>query len=402
MIFKYKVTTPQGEIQTGTIDASSSDIALSSLQRRNLIVMSLSPIKKDSGFLSGNFSLFNGIKTHDMVVVSRQLSTLFQAKVPILSSFKLLAEESGNPLLRTKLIEMAKDIQGGANLSQSLGKHPDMFSAFYINMVRAGEESGKLEEVFSYMADYLERSFDLTSKAKRALVYPAFVVSAFIGVITLMLTLVIPKLGDIVKESAIEPPFYTKIVLGASDFLRGYGVFFLVVIIFGIFMLWRFSRTSQGKNFISRTQLKIPYLGDFYKKLYLSRVADNLETLITGGVSMVRALEISADTVGNDVYRNALLATVNFVKSGSRLSESFLRFKEIPGLVAQMVKIGEESGKLDFILKTLATYYRKEVDGALETLVNMIEPVMMLVLGAGVGLLLAAVLVPIYNIAMSV
>ncbi len=217
-----------------------------------------------------------------------------------------------------------------------------------------------------------------------------------------MLTTVIPKLSDIIKESTQEPPMYTKIVLSASDILVSYGVFFLVFLAVLVFFLWRYTRTSAGKITISRLELAVPFIGDFYKKFYLSRVADNLQTLITGGVSMVRSLEISADVVGNEIYRSILLDTLESVKSGSSLSESLSRYAEVPGLVSQMIKIGEESGRLDFILKTLAGYYSREVDAALATLINMIEPVLMLFLGGGVGLLMASILIPIYNIAQSI
>lgn len=400
MLFKYKATSPEGEVKLGTIDAASIEIAISALQTRNLIIISLVPLKEKG--LGINLPFGNSVKTKEIVLLSRQLATLFESKVPILSSFKLLANECENSVLRRVLLEMTNDLQGGSSLSQSMARHTQVFSAFFVNMVRAGEESGKLEEVFSFMAAYLERSYDMISKAKQALIYPAFVVAAFIGVIALMLTTVVPKLGDMIKESTQEPPLYTKVVLGASDFLVGYGVLILVFLAVLVFFLWRYSRTPAGKIAVSRAQLKIPVVGDFYKKFYLSRIADNLQTLITGGVSMVRSLEISADVVGNQIYKSILLDTLESVKSGSSLSESLSRYAEVPGLVSQMIKIGEESGRLDFILKTLAGYYSREVDAALATLINMIEPVLMLFLGGGVGLLMASILIPIYNIAQSI
>lgn len=401
MLFKYRATTSEGEVKTGTIDAASLEIAISALQRRNLIIVSINPMKSGgSGILKG-FSFSRSVKNRDVVLLSRQLSTLFEAKVPIMASFRLLATESDNPVLRESLIEITNDIQGGSTLSQAMARHSNIFSKFYVSLIRAGEESGKLEEVFSYLADYLERSFDLASKAKRALIYPAFVVAAFFGVVILMLVVVIPKLSEIIKESTQEPPLYTKIVLGASDLLTHYGVLFLIILAVGVLFLWRYGRTAAGKVGISRMQLNTPLIGDFYKKLYLSRFADTMETLITGGVSMVRSLEISADVVGNEIFKSILLDTLEAVKSGATLSESLSRYEEVPGLVGQMIKIGEESGRLDFILKTLAAFYRREVDGALETMVNMIEPIMMVILGGGVGLLLASILIPIYNIAQT-
>jgi type IV pilus assembly protein PilC len=403
MIFRYKATTPEGEVKTGTIDAASTEIAISALQRRNLIIVSLKPIKSEGKFGSvSSLFTFNSVKQRDVVILSRQLSTLFEAKVPVLSSLKLLSDESENPAIREKLGEVSRDIQGGASLSQAMAKHPTIFSQFYVSMVKAGEESGKLDEIFIYLADYLERSYDLSSKALRALIYPAFVMAAFIGVIILMMVVVIPKLGEIIKESGTPAPVYTQVVLTISDFLRAYGPFFLIICAVGAFVGWRYVRTQAGKIGVSRMQLSVPYLGDFYSKFYISRISDNLETLLTGGVSMVRSLEISADVVGNEIYKSIMLDTLKSVRSGVTLSESLGRYQEIPRLMCQMVKIGEESGKLDFILKTVSRFYKREVDAALDTMVNMIEPIMIIFLGGGVGLLMAAVLVPIYNIAMTI
>lgn len=401
MLFKYKATTPEGEVKTGSIEAASPEIAIGALQRRNLIIVSFKEEKTKSAFFEKTISFGSGVKKRDVVLLSRQLSTLFEAKVPILASFKLLADESETVIMRETLSDIARDIQGGANLSQAMAKHPLVFSKFYVSLVRAGEEAGKLDEVFLYLADYLERSYDLSSKAQRAFIYPTFVMSAFVGVLVLMLVVVIPRLSGIIKESGVDAPIYTKVVLEMSDILRSYGIFFLVILAVCVLFLWRYLRTTTGQIGLSRFQINFPYLGDFYRKLYLSRIADNLDTLITGGVSMVRSLEISADVVGNEIYKSILLDTLRAVRSGSPLSESLGRYKEIPGLVSQMVKIGEESGKLDYILRTLARFYRREVDAALETMVGMIEPIMIIFLGVGVGLLLASVLVPIYNIATS-
>lgn len=402
MLFKYKTTTPEGEVKEGTMEAASQEIAINALQKRNLIIVSLHPIKKKGPLFSVEIASFQRLKKRDIVIFSRQLSTLFEAKVPVLTSFKLLAAETENNLLRGALTNIVEDLEGGATISQAMVKHPKIFSSFFINMVRAGEESGKLDEVFLFMADYMERSYELTSKATKALVYPAFVVTAFIAVLILMIIVVIPKLSEIIKESGQEAPIYTKMVLGVSDFFVNYGIFFLIIFLVGLGLLWRYTRTKAGKTSVARFQLNAPLFGTLYRKLYLSRIADNMETLISGGVSVVESLEITADVVDNEVYKYILLEALEAVKGGSTISESLSRYEEIPTLVSQMIRIGEETGKLGYILKTTAKFYQREVDQAIESLVGLIEPAMIIVLGVGVGLLLASVLVPIYNIAMSV
>lgn len=394
-------------MREGELQAASMDIAVGALQKRNLIVVSLDPVGQAGSFLKfnvgGKTTLFEKrIKRRDIVIFSRQISTLFEAKVPVVTSFRLLADESENPALKARLSMVVEDIEGGSSISQAMSKHPKLFSSFYVNMVLSGEESGKLDEVFKYLADYLERAHELMSKATRALVYPAFVMSAFVAVMILMLVFVIPKMASIIEESGQEAPVYTRVVMSMSSFFVNYGVFLIVALAIGIIFFWRYMRTETGKMFISRFQLTTPMIGMLYKKLYVSRIADNMETLITGGVSMVKSLEITGNVVENRVYKKILEESVEAIKGGASISESLSKYEEMPALVIQMIKIGEETGKLNYILKTLAKFYRREVDEALDTLVGLIEPAMILVLGAGVGILLASVLIPIYNIALSV
>ncbi len=381
----------------GVIDAANRDIAIAALQRRNLIIVSVTE-QQESGFFAKPLSIFQRIKSRDIVILSRQLSTLFEAKVPVLTSLKLLAGETENPALREKMGELLDDIQGGASISDAMSKQPDVFSKFFVNMVRSGEESGKLDEVFAYLASYLERNFELASKAKGALVYPIFVVVAFFGVMILMLTVVIPKLSTILTETGQELPIYTKAIIWLSNFLVDYGIFVLIALIIGIVSLVYYLRTSQGKANFSRFQLSIPYVGVLYRKLYLGRMLDNFETLLSSGVSVIRTLELTSDVIDSEVFRQILTESIEAVKGGSSISDSLSRYEDIPSLVVQMIRVGEETGKLAFVLKTLSRFYRKEVDTAIETLMSLIEPAMIIVLGLGVGLLVAGILGPIYNI----
>jgi type IV pilus assembly protein PilC len=397
MLYKYEATTPEGETKAGTIEAASREIAIAALQRRNLIIIVIQEATK-SGILSAEFNFLNRVKPRDIVILSRQLSTLFEAKVPVLTSLQLLASETENPALRKKLSELLDDIQGGASISEAMSRQPAVFSKFFSSMVRSGEESGKLDEVFSYLASYLERNYELSSKARNALVYPTFVLVAFVAVIILMLTVVIPKLSSILTETQQELPIYTKIIIGASDFLRDYGIFFLLALIMGLIALFFYHKTPAGKFAFSRFQVSIPYVGNLFRKLYLGRIMDNFETLLSSGISAVRTLELTSEVIENEVYRRILLESVASVKGGSSISESFSHYEEMPGLVIQMIRVGEETGKLAFVLKTLSHFYRREVDTAVETLMSLIEPALIIVLGGGVGLLVAGVLGPIYSI----
>ncbi|PIR44932.1 MAG: hypothetical protein COV10_02165 [Candidatus Vogelbacteria bacterium CG10_big_fil_rev_8_21_14_0_10_51_16] len=397
MLFKYKATDATGVVAGGTIDAPSVDIAINSLQRRNLVIVEIDSAEK-GGFLSQEVAWLNRVKLKDVVILSRQLSTLFEAKVPVTNVFKLLAAESENPNLQTKLTGVTDDIEGGMAIANALAKHPDVFTPFYVNMVKAGEESGKLSETFVYLADYLERQYALVSKAKNALLYPAFVVVSFIIIMILMMVVVVPQLAIILRETGQELPLMTRFVMAVSDIIVNYGLFVLLIIVVAFFFLWRYIRTGAGKNAFSQFKFSIPYLGTLYKKMYLSRIADNMDTMLSSGIPMIKAMEVSAEVVGDDLYRRILLDATNQVKGGSSLSAALGEHAEMPHIMVQMARIGEETGKLGFVLKTLARFYKREVDGAVDTLVSMIEPIMIVLLGLGVGFLLVAILGPIYNI----
>ena len=398
MKFNYQARTQEGEIQTGVIEAVTLDVAVASLQRRGLVVVSLDPEKEKMfrGGSSGRF--FQRIKHKDIVILSRQLSTLFEAKVPLVESLHVIISEMTNQLLRSEITSLLDDIQGGAAMSQAMARHPKVFSVFYVNMVRSGEESGKLDETFTYLADYLERSYELTSKARNALIYPAFVFITFIIVMVLMFTIILPQLTPILEETGAELPIYTRILISVSNFAREFGVLLLMLLGLTGLLVWRYYQTDPGRLMVLRLQISVPLIGTLFQKLYMARLADNLQTLLSGGIPVVRALEITSAVIGNDVYRLAVLECIESVKGGNSISASLARHPDIPPLLSQMVRIGEETGRLDNILKSVARFYQKEVDSLVDNLVDLIEPIMILVLGGGVGILVAAILLPIYRI----
>lgn len=396
MQFKYAARTQDGKQSQGTVDAPSLDLAVSSLQRKNLIITFIEPAGEKKSILG--ISLFESVKMQDVVVLSRQLSTLFESKVPIVNSFKVIIGETENKFLQKNLSEVLDDIRGGTALWQALSKHPKVFSKFYVSMVKSGEESGKLEEIFKFLADYLERTFELQRKARNALIYPAFVLSAFVAVMALMLVFVIPKLSTILTETGQAIPFYTQVVISMSQFIRSFGLVLLVFLAILAALFYRYARTESGRIYFARLLIATPIIGALYKKIYLSRIADNLSTLLSGGITAVRALEISSEVVGNEIYRRILLDALESVKGGSMISDSLAKYSDIPSIFYQMIRIGEETGRLDFILNNLAGFYRRDVNNLVDNLVSLIEPILILLLGLGVGGLVASVLIPIYNI----
>ena len=401
MLFKYKVVDDKGINKEGEIEASTRDMAISGLQRRGLIVISIKEEGKNKSIF--NFSFFGKVPMKEVVILSRQISTLFGAQVSALKAFTMLATNTENKLLARILTEISDDLQAGVSISGALAKHPDVFSNFYVNMVKVGEETGKLNETFDHLANYLNRQYALTSKTRNALIYPIFVICTFFVVMGLMFVVVIPKLSAIILDSGQDPPIYTKIIIGLSNFFINYGFLFLIFIILLGIWIWRLSTTKKGKIYIDKMRLAIPAVGNLYRKLYLSRIADNMDTMLTSGVPIVRAIDITSEVVGSRVYKAILEDVADGVKSGLSFSMAFEKhIQQVPGIMIQMIKVGEETGSLGQILKTLADFYEKEVDGAVDTLVVLIEPVMIVVLGLGVGVLLVSVLMPIYNLAGSI
>ncbi len=397
MLFTYKAITSSGEKKEGSVEAATQDLAVAALQRRALIVVSIT----EEGAKKQLFkiSFFDNVPMKDIVVMSRQISTLFEAQVSALKAFNLLATNTENQKLSGILNKICEDIQGGTSISGALEKYPDVFSNFYVNMVKAGEESGKLTEVFAYLADYLDRQYALTSKTKNALIYPGFVIAIFVGVMTMMFVFIVPKLGAIIQESGQEVPFHTKAVLFISDVLVHYGIFVLLGLVGAAVYVYRLTRTDAGKTYMDKIKINIPVFKNIFRKLYLSRMADNLDTMLSSGIPIVRSLEITAGVVGNKVYQDILIRATEDVKAGSSLSEALGKYPEIPAVMHQMIKVGEETGALGNILKTLGHFYNREATEAVDTLVTLIEPLMIVCLGLGVGVLLASVLMPIYNIA---
>ncbi len=398
MLFEYKAIDQHNASREGTVEATNVDAAITTVQKRGYTVISINPVEQKKDLLHLEITWFQHVSRKEVVILSRQMATLFEAQVSALRIFRLLAEEAANPQLGRVLNHIADEIQAGSSISRALANYPDLFSTFYINMIRAGEEAGSLSRSFTYLADYMDRSYQLISKAKNAMIYPAFVIGVFVLVMSIMLTLVIPKIAQILIESGQELPIYTKLVIGLSSFVTN-NIAFILFAVAGLgFAYWRFAQTEVGRRTIDELLITLPYIGDLNRKLYLTRICDNMSTMVSSGISMVQALEVTADVVDNAVYKEIMEYTLLEVKGGRSFSDTISEYPEIPGILSQMSKVGEESGQLSEILTTLANFYRREVNSAVDILIGLIEPIMIVMLGLGVGVLLAAVLLPIYNL----
>ena len=393
--FEYRARDKSGEIRQGVIEAGSQEGAVDTLHQAGLVVVS---IQEKSVPLLLRLNLGGKVRQKDLVIFSRQLATLFEAQIPVVQALKTLVAETQKKTLQRIIAQVLDDITGGLSLSQAMGKYPLVFSSFYVNLVRSGEESGKLQDVFTYLADYLERSYYITSKARNAMVYPAVVLCTFIIVLVIMMIIVVPSLASIFAETGQTLPWYTQGILDLSFFLRAWGVLVLFALIIAVIVLIRWARTAEGKLFFDRLQVRTPIIGILFTKLYMARLTDNLRTLIAGGIPILRALSITGEVVGNEIYKRATIDAVESVKAGNTISSAFEKTPEIPALVTSMIRIGETSGRLDFILASVARFYQREVDTAVDSLVSLIEPLLILFLGGAVAILVASIMIPLYNL----
>lgn len=398
MEFNYQAKQPSGDLIEGRIEAPSEDQAVSLLHQKNLVILSLKPAQQS--LFTVDLSLLLGKPSKkDIVIFTRQMATLVDADVPLVEGLHTLARQVEKESLRRVILNVVSSIEGGASLSVALGEHSEIFGRFYISLVRSGEISGKLHEVLSYLADYLERSASLNSKVVGALYYPAFILSAMVVVVIILMTTVLPQLLSIIQDAGItDLPLTTKILVAVTSFFNKFFILIIIALIGAIAGFLYYIKTPGGKARFDDFKVKMPRFGKVVRDFYLARIAETLSTLIKAGVPILDGLTITADVVGNTTYRNILLEARDNVQSGGTISEILEKYPEFPPLVSSMLAIGQKTGRTDFMLDNIFKFYKAEAENAIQNLSQLIEPVLILVLGVGVALLVSAVLMPIYSL----
>ena len=374
------------------------------MQNQQLIIIEIKPFEEAENLTFNVLmkqlnTLLNRIKNEDIVLFAKQLAVLIAAKVPLVQSLRVMAKQIENPNFAGIISDVADNVDAGMVFSRALSKYPKVFSNFFIQIIRSGEISGRLEETLTYLSDYINKQYLLNSRAKGAMIYPAFIVGTFIIVGALMLIFVIPNLTSILDESGQQLPLVTRVLIGASNFMKSWG--WLVFLILGIviyFIVISIKKSPEWRYGYDRLKLRLPIFGKLLKKIYLARFSETLSTLSSAGIAISQSLEITADVVGNSVYKQIILEADEAVRKGSNISVVFARYTEILPMVTQMISIGEQTGKLDSILKQISIFFTEEVNRAFDNIVSLIEPILIVVLGAGVGILVAAILLPIYNL----
>jgi len=398
MKFRYQARTKTGEVQIGIVEASSKEAALNLLQKHQLYVTFLEE-EKEKPFLKKRIKIFAKISRRDITLFTKQIAIMFQSGVSLTESLRALAEQTRNPDFKEKISKIADEVEGGMPFSQALSKHPQAFSSFYVEMIRSGEAAGKLSEVLKALAEGQERDYLFYSKLKGAMIYPTLVLFVFLMIFTALIYFVLPSLEGVLEELGKEPPLLTKFIFFVSGFLKKWG-WILILAFFGFLVFLRhYLKTLEGRKTFDHFILKIPIINSLARKIFLSRLASTLATLLSGGLPVIRSLEITSAVVGNEIYRSIILQTKEEVKRGSKISQVLERYpEEIPPLFVKTVLVGEKTGRLDRSLSNLVSFYQREMDWALEGLVRLLEPAIIVVLGVMVGGLVISILLPLYRV----
>lgn len=396
MLFKYRARDKNSQVVEGVIEAQNKNEAIKTLSEQSLIILSLAK-KGKKDLMNINIPFLNRIKTKDLVMFSRQLAVMSSATLPIVQSLRILIEQTDNPLFKEIISEIGDDVDGGAKLSDSMERHSKVFSPFFIAMIRSGETSGSLDKVLNYLADEQEKDYALMGKIKGAMIYPAFILTALSGVGIIMMVFVVPKITAILEETGGELPTATKLLIGTSSLLVNFWWAILAIVIV-IFISVKFAlKKPTFKKYWDFVKLKLPVFGGLFQKIYLVRFTRSMSTLVEGGVPITASLEIVSDVVANAFYKDLILRTARNVEDGNSVAALFLQSKEVPPMISHMLSVGEKTGRIGEVLAKMTTFYAREVEASVANLISLIEPMIMVIMGVGVGIMVAAVIMPMYN-----
>lgn len=399
MKFNFKAKTKEGDLREGIIEAAASEQALEVLQKNNLFPISISQENDSGALIKAVLKYYDRVTDKELVVFFRQLAILIEARVPIVSSLNAINEQTVNKYFSKVLSEIVGDIEDGLSFSDALSKHRDIFSSLSINIIKAGETSGNLKKSIEYVAENIEKNYLLISRIRGAMMYPAIVLVVFFIIGFLVVSFILPKLTQVIKDLNAEVPWYTKIVITVGDFMAVYWWAVAIIIIGIIGSCLYYIKTPDGRKEWDQIKIKLPVVGPLFRYIYIARFAENLGVLLAGGIPIIRSLTIVSSVINNTVYEAIFLKTADQVKIGGNMSDVLSRSPLIPPVVAHMIKIGEESGQIDSVLKHISSFYDQETEMITKNLSTLIEPILMVVIGIAVGVMAVSVLMPIYNIA---
>ena len=378
---------------SGVLEYSDKALLIDALRKKDLIIISIEEAAKKRPMSMGG-----SVKLEEIVIFSRQLATMVDSGIPLVQALDILCEQIEKPVFRNILAKIKDDIETGSSLSDAFARHPAVFSTLYVNMVRAGESSGALDDILDRLATYLEKSNTLQRKVKSSLIYPAVVVTMAILITLVMLIKVIPTFKGIFVMLGGELPFPTRVLIFVSDTIRGMFVYVASGIAIGVFALKRYMRTRQGRENFDKMLLSMPVLGPLFRKVAVAKFTRTLATLIKSGVPILVSLEIVGKTAGNTVIEKAVESVRTGIKEGENIADPLAKSKAFPPMVVRMIKVGEQTGELEKMLTKIADFYEDQVDAAVSGLTSLIEPLIIGFMGIVIGGIVIAMFLPVFKL----
>ena len=401
MKFKYQARTAEGEIKTGEIEAFSKEAAIDILQRSGLYPTFIEEARV--AFYFPEIPFFKKISTRELVIATREIAVMVRSGVPIVEALNAIAKESKNPNVKEIFSNLAKEIEGGSTLSDALSRYPQVFSKTFVALVKSGEASGELPKTLEQLAETLERNYHLSARIRGALIYPGLILGLSILVFLFMLFYLVPRLFTFVLAMEAKIPVILLFALKFSEFFKKWWLTILILFAGFVTSLIVYSKTKEGKNILDRILLKMPLIGEFLKLTYLTRIGENLATLISSGVPIAQSLEITEGIVGNIIYQEILQTAKNAVKAGEALSSAFKDHPiYFPDFFSQMIVAGEKTGTLSKSLLQISDFYQKELERKVNNLTELITPVLLILMGFVVGVLIITILTTIYSTIRSI
>ena len=393
--FQWKGRDRAGQYQEGVLLADSKAAAAAVLRQQNIKVSSIRRKGKEIPFLP---PMPTRIKSKKVALFTRQFSVMLDAGLPLVQCLEILGEQQEHPKFAQIITSVRTDVESGSSLAEAMRKHPAAFDDLYVNMVAAGESGGILDVILQRLSTYMEKAVKLKGQVKSALIYPIAVLVIAVGVVWLILWKVIPVFAALFLGLGGQLPALTRMVINASNFVAAYSLYIIGAIIAIILALRAYKKTERGRRVIDGAMLRIPIIGELLRKIAVARFCRTLATLTSSGVPILEGLEITAKTAGNSIIEDAVMAVRKAVEEGKTLSGPLGDTKVFPKMVVQMINVGEQTGALDQMLSKIADFYEDEVDTAVAGLMKLIEPIMIVVLGAIIGTIVAAMYLPLYSI----
>lgn len=399
MKFKYQAKTLEGENQVGVVEAPNRQTAETILTGHNLFILSIEEANKISWYEKISDYFFNRLKRKELVIFTRQLAMLLEVRVPLGTSLKTMHAQTSSTVLKEAVLQISEDIDSGLPLSGALERQPGIFSNFFLSMVRSAEVTGNVESVMGFLADYMEREYYLSQKAQSALIYPSIVIILFLVVSFILVAFVIPQIGPVFSEAGVKLPLFTAILIATGSFLGQWWPIFLFGIFIVFLMAIDYFQTAEGRALKDEMKINLPIIKKIYLPLTITRIANSASMLLKGGVPMVQALEIIGETSDSVIYREIMHQIADDVRQGQPLSVATAKHQGyFPAMFTQMLGVGETAGQLEQTFTRISTFYGREADSAVNNIVDLIQPILIVGIGILVGILFASVLLPIYQL----